>query len=184
MTKFNLDVALFRMLNGLAERSMLLDNTARFLTLAGWGGIVWFVISLVVLLLGWQTPAWRVTAFGTMGVVTVSGGLDTVIKLIMRRPRPPLSLPDTRLLLPLPNSYSFLSGHTLSSFAAATFLLLANQRLGGPAWAGPALYLLAAAIGWSRIHVGHHYPVDVLAGWASGMGLGLLAWSLLQPWIK
>ncbi len=177
----NLDVMLFRFLNGLAERSLLLDGSARFLTLAGWAGAVWILIALTVVGVGRHLPAWRLTGLVMIGLVILTGILDSLIKIAFKRPRPPITLPETRLLLPLPGSYSFLSGHTLSSFAAATFLALALHRLGGPSWAGPALLLLAALIGWSRIHVGHHYPVDVFAGWLTGMALGWLTWTLLLP---
>ncbi|MFZ5816385.1 MAG: phosphatase PAP2 family protein [Bacillota bacterium] len=175
---------LFRMINGLAERSVWVDRLAKGLTLAGWGGIIWILIALLMLGLGWDLPAWRLAAIAAMALLALMGGLDTAIKLLFQRLRPPFSLPDARLLLPLPGSYSFLSGHTLSSVATALFLALAFQRLGAPGWTGPAVLVLAAGIGWSRIHVGHHYPFDVLAGGVVGAGLGWLAWRLAEPLIE
>jgi undecaprenyl-diphosphatase len=43
--------------------------------------------------------------------------------------------------------------------------------------AAPALFLLAAAIAWSRVYVGVHYPLDVLGGAVLGVLLAIaLRW--------
>jgi membrane-associated phospholipid phosphatase len=63
---------------------------------------------------------------------------------------------------------SFPSGHTAAAFAFATG---AGREL---AWAGPPLYALAALVGYSRLHTGVHYPLDVIAGAVAGMALSEL----------
>jgi undecaprenyl-diphosphatase len=66
----------------------------------------------------------------------------------------------------VPTDWSFPSGHAATSFAGATMLahFLPRQRL--------LLYALAVAIAYSRVYVGVHYPVDVLAGAALGTAVG------------
>ena len=68
----------------------------------------------------------------------------------------------------LPHSNSFPSGHTSTSFACATVLSFFVPR------AAPAFYLLALAIGYSRIYVGVHWPLDVLGGAVIGLVTALL----------
>jgi membrane-associated phospholipid phosphatase len=68
----------------------------------------------------------------------------------------------------MPRSRSFPSGHTASAFAFATG---AGHELPG---AGPPLLALAALVGYSRVHTGVHYPLDVVAGALCGIALAEL----------
>ena len=68
----------------------------------------------------------------------------------------------------MPTTRSFPSGHTAAAFAFATGV---GREL---AWAGPPLYALAALVGYSRVHTGVHYPLDVIVGALAGVALGEL----------
>ena len=63
---------------------------------------------------------------------------------------------------------SFPSSHTSSNFAVAAVLVLFYRRWGG------LYFLMAAAIGYSRIYTGAHWPSDVLASAFLGTGIGVL----------
>ncbi len=65
---------------------------------------------------------------------------------------------------------SFPSGHSWTAFAVATLLALFFGKKFR--WA----YLAAAAIAYSRIHVGVHFPLDVLGGAIGGTLLAFIAW--------
>ena len=77
-------------------------------------------------------------------------------------------------LLGVPHSRSFPSGHTATSFACATVLAALVPR------AAPFLYLLALAIGYSRLYVGVHWPTDVLGGIVVGVVTALLLLAAAQ----
>lgn len=84
-------------------------------------------------------------------------------KLLIARTRPSYDP-----LIPVPSSHSFPSGHSASSFAAATVIAAVSPRLRVPA------FVLAAAIAFSRVYNGVHWPTDVLVGAAVGVVTALL----------
>ena len=87
------------------------------------------------------------------------------------RPRPPEVYAEPKALVHVPHDGSFPSGHATSSFACATTLAFFVPR------AAPLFFVLAAAIAWSRVYVGVHYPLDVLGGAVLGVALAIaLRW--------
>ncbi len=95
---------------------------------------------------------------------TVGGSylISTSIKMAIGRSRPVIE--DLPHLMATPTGLSFPSSHSTSSFAAA-------RAFGGLLPDGP-LYLAAVAMAFSRLYLGVHYPSDVAAGAALGMGVG------------
>ena len=73
--------------------------------------------------------------------------------------------------------YSFVSSHAANHMGVA---VLFGGLLGG-AW-GWGLLAWALLIGFSRIHLGVHYPGDVLGGFVVGWGIGALALAVARRW--
>jgi undecaprenyl-diphosphatase len=100
---------------------------------------------------------WGVFAL-TVIAVALADWSATGLKALVDRPRPPLRYAEPKTLVPVPHDAAFPSGHASTSFAAATVLSFAFPRF------APFLYVLAAAVAFSRVYVGVHYPLDVIGG--------------------
>jgi len=108
----------------------------------------------------------------------INSGIVTILKYSINRERPFVTYPDITKKSAA-GSPSFPSGHTSSAFATATSLSLEF-----PKWyvIAPS-YLWAGTVGYSRMHLGVHYPSDVLCGAIIGTGSAFLAYKANQ-WIS
>ncbi len=140
------------------HRVAALDPVFRFLSEIGTHGAVWLALAGLLAL---RRRSWRV-ALGVALVDAIADGSSSLLQLAFQRARPAVTT-----LVARPTSYSFPSGHATTSFACATALGLLAPGLRLPA------LLLAAAIAFSRVYVGVHYPLDVIAGALYGSALAL-----------
>ena len=68
--------------------------------------------------------------------------------------------------------YSFTSSHAANHFGVASFIFLTMRKVfKSRIW---LFYLWAAAVSYSQVYVGVHYPFDVLGGAFIGLAFGLL----------
>ena len=105
-----------------------------------------------------------VASLGTTYVV------QRMIKPVFRRQRPWVGR-DVLVVGIRTTDASFPSGHSASSFAAATALAAFYPK------ASPLLFALATAVAASRVHLGHHFPSDTVVGGLIGVASGtLVAW--------
>ncbi len=98
-----------------------------------------------------------------------------LIHLFIQTPRPFLVL-QTTPLIPPPNSYSFPSGHSAIMSVYASALLLIKSR-----WTF-FFILWALLVGYSRVYVGVHYPIDVLGGLVLGFIITFMILKYSQIW--
>jgi undecaprenyl-diphosphatase len=141
------------------HRAGWLNPVFEGLTYAGRLGLLWIAIALVLCAL---YRRWAILAV-TVIVVAVADWSATGVKAVFDRERPSLRYADPEPLVKTAHDASFPSGHAATSFAAATILTFAFPRL------GPALFLLASAVAFSRVYVGVHYPLDVIGGACLGV---------------
>lgn len=108
----------------------------------------------------------------------VSAFITTALKYSIKRERPFNTYPDIEKVTAAPG-YSLPSGHTSTAFATATSLSMEY-----PKWyiIAPS-FAWASAVGYSRMHLGVHYPSDVVAGAIVGSGSAYISYKL-NKWIN
>ncbi len=152
------DLAGMRLIRSTARSPRATEAIVRF-SRAGEHGALWLAIGGA----GTVLDARRRERWAT-GVAAVAAAYvaNTTIKQVARRPRPQLR--DLPPLVPTPTQLSFPSSHAASSFAAATAFSGLLPR-------GP-LFATAGAMALSRVHLGVHYPTDILVGATLGCATG------------
>jgi len=169
MVSAGLDTTLFRAINS-GLTSPVLDVLMPFITDKSHFIALGVVIIVIVLLRGRKSDL-RALVFVAITVL-VSDFIAMELKLVFARVRPCHALEGVRLLAGCGGSYSFPSGHATNIFAAMVFLSLRYRKY------SPLFLIIAAAVAYSRVYVGVHYPLDVLGGAALGSSFGFLFYEL------
>lgn len=156
-----------------------LDEPIRRLSHAANFSKVWIGVAAGMAVLG-GNPGRRAAATGLVAIGVTSAVVNQGIKRLYERQRPDREgeeVPEARHVR-MPDSTSFPSGHSASGFAFATAV---GSQL--PV-AGGGLRFLAAAVAYSRVHTGVHYPGDAVIGSLVGAGIGGLVASAAHRWMS
>lgn len=138
-----------------------LDRSMRELSTAANHSKLWLAIAAA--LFGRRGVTRKAALRGVLSIAATSAVANGVLKPLLPRHRP---IADAGLRR-TPTSSSFPSGHAASAAAFATAVAMESPRSG--AFIAP----LAAAVAYSRVHVGVHWGSDVVAGAAVGAGVAL-----------
>ena len=130
----------------------------------GNGGAIWLTIAFYM---GYN-KATRPLAFMLFFSLALAHILSQILKPIIGRPRPFVVYPCKQLLIHTPGGYSCPSGHSATSFAAATIILIADKHFGIIA------LLMAFMIAFSRVFLFVHYPSDTVIGSLLGVLCAIL----------
>lgn len=139
-------------------------------------GTLWVALG-VVAVVAWRTRAARAApALPALVAVAIAFRLDNVLKDLIDRPRPPAVLGALHVRETI-GGFGFPSGHTTMAFALAASLHPVLPRS-----LRPVGWLLAGTVGVARLHVGVHWPADVVGGAALGTAIGTSAWLAVTRW--
>jgi undecaprenyl-diphosphatase len=144
-----------------------LDTAMKGLSTAANHSLLWFAVAAGLSVRRGATR--KAAGRGLLAIALASGAANAVCKPLLPRRRPAAAeLPAYQTLPSPPTSSSFPSGHSASAVAFVTAVGLESPRV------GLALAPVAAAVAYSRVHVGVHWVSDVAAGAALGAGMAVL----------
>lgn len=150
------------------------DVFFKVLTASGELAVIYFLIAIGML---FHEKTRKTAIIVMLGLIIIAGANNLIFKNIFQRIRP-FNRPELggdalwlnvymyNTFAPhsgfneflVPDSYSFMSGHTLSSFIFAFVISYYHRK-----WAAPAI-VLASLMAFSRLYFGFHYPTDIAMG--------------------
>lgn len=144
--------------------------------------LIWapLTISIVYVMLTGSANKKRaiVLILATVAIVAMSDQLSCLIKRVVERPRPSHSA-DVAAMLHYVNGYhggkyGFVSSHAANCMGSAVWLMLLMRKR----FTKVALISLSLIVGYSRIYLGVHYPIDVLGGFFVGTMIAVVMYKL------
>lgn len=166
----NLDINILNFIRDNLSNPVM-DKIMIFITTLGDKGIIWIIMGMILL----SMKKYRKVGFTLLIALLVNALIgEGILKNIVQRPRAFITYPDISIIINPPSSFSFPSGHTASSFAAATVLGYYFKK-----W-NYLFYFFASLIAFSRLYLFVHYPSDVIVGIILGITCGLLTIKIID----
>ncbi|RKF03006.1 undecaprenyl-diphosphatase [Tenacibaculum lutimaris] len=140
-----------------------------------WTPLFALILYLVFKYYGWKKGLFTII-FLTL-LVTFSDQFTNFIRGVFERLRPnnDPEIKDVLRTLIRPQSYSFVSGHATTSTVVTVFMILLLKK---HVEYIKFLVLFPLIFAYSRLYLGVHFPIDILAGFINGTIIGLLAYKL------
>lgn len=146
----------------------------------------WIPLYILILLLIIKAYSKKSSLFvigGYFSTFLITFGVTRFIKATVARIRPNnvTELKEVIRILQEPTYYSFVSGHTSTSMAITTFVVLVLRK--HFKWIY-VIYIWPILFAASRIYVGVHYPADIAAGALLGVIIAYLVYLVVKKYLK
>ena len=164
-----MDLTLFRFINNLALQNQVLDQV---MTLLSSYGIIIMIIAIIALFFQRSNRVYAIVGVASLALSLL---VNRVLKISIDRPRPFMDH-SVNLVIDRAPSPSFPSDQALIAGVFLLVMWLVLTKLKSLAC------LFAAAVLFSRVYVGHHYPSDVLVGCMVGVFLSFVLYSSYRKW--
>ena len=147
------------------NKNRFIDKLMIAVTLSGELGIIWIIISFFLFS---RTKYTKEAIMVLLALALASIWGEGIIKHRVKRKRPFIKNNIIKLMISQPGTYSFPSGHTASSFPAATVFIRTDMRLTS------LIVAIAVLISFSRLYLRVHYLSDVIGGIILGVFSGTI----------
>ncbi len=141
----------------------------------------WYIVYIILFVwLFWKGGKnGRIAALSLILSIVITDQINSmVLKEIFGRLRPCVTQENINLLVSCGAGKSFPSSHAANSFAAATILSFFYMHY------KYAFFLIAFLISFSRVYVGVHYPIDVIAGGIVGFIIAFILISIIKLYYR
>ena len=164
----SIELQILNLIQGI--RTPFLDSFMSSVTKLGDAGIIWILLTIVLLLIPKTRKTGAVLALALIADLILC---NIILKPLVARIRPFDVNNAIQLIVKRPHDYSFPSGHTAASVTSVVALYLAGQK---KLWKGALI--LTCLIAFSRMYLYVHYPTDILGGIAAGIIAGYIGYGV------